>query len=144
MSKSYIPKALRERVEKQAQHHCGYCRSQADVVGAPMELDHLLPEALGGLTVEENLWLACTLCNCYKNDRIAALDPETGELVRLFNPRLQRWNEHFAWTPEGDQIIGQTLTGRATVSALKLNRSTLVRARRRWVSAGWHPPSDEV
>lgn len=144
MSKSYISKMLRERVEEQAQRRCGYCLSQEDVVGAPMEIDHLLPEALGGLTVEENLWLACTLCNSYKNDRIAALDPETGELVRLFNPRLQRWNEHLAWTPEGDQIVGLTPTGRAAVSALKLNRPTLVRARHRWIAAGWHPPSDEV
>lgn len=54
MSKTYIPKALRERVEEQAQHRCGYCLSQEEVIGAPMEIDHLLPEALGGLTEEEN------------------------------------------------------------------------------------------
>lgn len=144
MSKAYIPKALRERVEEQAQHRCGYCLSQEEVIGASMEIDHLLPEALGGLTEEENLWLACTFCNSYKGDQFAALDPETGELVRLFNPRLQRRIEHFAWTPEGDQVIGLSPAGRATVSALKLNRPILVRARRRWVTAGWHLPGDEM
>jgi hypothetical protein len=63
--------------------------------------------------------------------------------VRLFNPRRQRWLEHFTWTPEGDLVIGLTPTGRATIVALQLNRPTLVRARRLWVVAGWHPPGDQ-
>lgn len=144
MSKTYVPKALRELVAEQARYRCGYCLTQEAVVGAPMEIEHLLPEVLGGLTEEGNLWLACPLCNNHKGDRIAATDPETGELVRLFNPRHQHWPEHFAWTAAGDQIVGLTATGRATVVALKLNRPPLVRARRRWVVAGWHPPSDEA
>jgi len=65
-----------------------------------MKIDHLIPEALGGLTEEANLWLACSLCNDHKGDRIAAQDSESGELVRLYNPRQQQWSEHFAWTPE--------------------------------------------
>ena len=48
-----------------------------------MELDHLIPEALGGVTAEENLWLACSACNDAKGSRIAAQDPTTGEVVRL-------------------------------------------------------------
>ncbi len=105
-----------------------------------MELEHILPTVLGGKTEEANLWLACALCNAHKSDRIAALDPGTGAIVRLFNPRQQPWPEHFTWTPEGDQIIGLTPTGRATVIALQLNRPELVRSRRLWVRAGWHPP----
>ncbi len=143
MSKTYISKALRERVAVQAQHRCGYCLTQEAVVGTPMEIEHLLPEVLGGLTEEANLWLACSLCNNHKGDRIAAIDPETGDLVRLFNPRQQRWLEHFAWMPEGDRMTGLTSTGRATIIALQLNRPTLVRARRLWVVAGWHPPGDQ-
>jgi hypothetical protein len=107
-----------------------------------MELDHLIPEALGGLTVEENLWLACSLCNNHKADRIAAADPATGELVRLFDPRRQTWSEHFVWTSEGERIAGRTPAGRATVLALNMNRPSLVRARQAWVSVGWHPPKD--
>jgi 5-methylcytosine-specific restriction endonuclease McrA len=107
-----------------------------------MEIDHIIPESLGGLTEESNLWLACSLCNDHKGDRIAALDPETGELVQLFNPRYQLWNEHFIWTQRGELIIGVTPTGRATVAALNINRPTLVRSRRLWVSVGWHPPKE--
>ena len=105
-----------------------------------MELDHLIPEALGGLTEEDNLWLACSLCNDSKGCRIAAEDPTTGVVLRLFNPRHQDWHEHFSWSECGSMITGRTPTGRATVVALHLNRPTLVLARRAWVAVGWHPP----
>ena len=107
-----------------------------------MELDHLIPEALGGVTAEDNLWLACSLCNDSKGYRIAAEDPTTGEAVRLFNPRHQDWHEHFRWSEGGCVITGLTPAGRATVVALHLNRPTLVLARRAWVAVGWHPPKD--
>lgn len=105
-----------------------------------MEVDHLIPESLGGPTEEDNLWLACSLCNEHKGNRIAAHDPETGEQVRLFDGRHQHWSEHFAWTADGERIVGVTAIGRATVLALELNRPSLVNARRAWVSVGWHPP----
>jgi len=105
-----------------------------------MELDHLIPESLGGLTEEENLRLACSLCNDYKSARIAALDTLTGSIVRLFNPRHDVWDHHFRWTVDGELILALTPSGRATVSALNLNRASLVFARRAWVAVGWHPP----
>jgi len=94
------------------------------------------------LTEEENLWLACSLCNDHKSDRITALDAVSGEIVRLLNPRLQVWSEHFRWTEGSDRIVGLTPTGRATVAALNLNRPSLVKARQAWVAVGWHPPKD--
>ncbi|WP_437755688.1 HNH endonuclease [Sorangium sp. So ce1389] len=142
MSGTYIPKALRLRIAEEARHRCGYCLTQEVLVGAPMEIDHLVPEALGGQTEAENLWLACSLCNDHKGDRVAALDPETGQVVRLFNPRAQIWGEHFAWTQNGERLVGLTAVGRATVLALNLNRPSLVRSRKLWVLAGWHPPAD--
>lgn len=107
-----------------------------------MEIDHIIPQSLGGPTEEENLWLACSLCNDHKGNQVAALDPLTGDLVRLFDPRRQDWNKHFAWTDRGDRALGLTSIGRATVVALKLNRLSLVRARQAWVAVGWHPPKD--
>jgi hypothetical protein len=129
MSPGHVAKSLRDKVAKAAKYRCGYCLSSTAVVGAPMELDHLVPESVGGLTEEENLWLACSLCNDHKSDRVGAPDPVTGEVVRLFNPRHQDWNEHFRWTDAGDRIVGLTATGRATVVALNLNRPSLVKAR---------------
>lgn len=140
MSRSHVAKALREQITKEAGHRCGYCRTSARVTGTPMEIDHIIPEALGGLTVVDNLWLACSMCNDHKGSRIAATDPDTGEIVRLFDPRRQVWLDHFDWSADGTAIIGKTPVGRATVVALRLNRVELVEARRAWVVAGWHPP----
>ncbi|RRR71710.1 MAG: HNH endonuclease [Candidatus Viridilinea halotolerans] len=142
MSKSYIPKALRTLVAAQGQYRCGYCLTQERVVGVAMEVEHLIPEILGGPTEEANLWLACSLCNNHKADRVAGIDPLTGEAVSLFDPRRQVWQEHFAWEDGGTIILGRTPQGRATVTTLSLNRVALVRARRLWVSVGWHSPND--
>ena len=142
MSSTYIPQVLRQQVAAQARYRCGYCLTSEAIVGTPMEIDHLIPQSLGGPTEEANLWLACSLCNDHKSSRLAALDPLTGEVVRLFDPRRQIWREHFAWTVEGDRMVGLTPTGRATIVALHLNRLSLVRARQAWVLAGWHPPTD--
>ncbi len=144
MSVTRIPTALRERVARQARYRCGYCLTSEEVVGTAMEIDHLLPEAQGGLTDEYNLWLACSDCNTFKSDRTSAVDPLTEDTVVLFNPRQHHWQEHFVWTAEGDYIIGQTPIGRATVTALRLNRPLIVRARRLWAHVGAHPPAEVV
>jgi hypothetical protein len=113
------------------------------ISSALMHIDHILPVARGGLSVEENLWLACARCNTYKGDKSTAIDPISGEQTPLFNPRTQSWQEHFAWSADGTEITGITPVGRATVVALQMNHEAVVYARRLWVSAGWHPPKGE-
>jgi hypothetical protein len=108
----------------------------------PLEIEHIIPESVGGPTMRENLWLACHRCNEYKGDRTEAADPLTGEYVTLFNPRTQHWHDHFAWGPDGTLVVGLTPCGRATVEVLRLNNEYVVEARRFWVEAGWHPPAD--
>lgn len=142
MSTSYIPVELRRRVARRARYRCGYCLTSEDVVGTPMDFEHIIPECKGGLTEEENLWLACSLCNSYKGSRTDYEDPVSGQVVKLFNPRQQVWREHFEWIDRGIRIIGLTAVGRATVDALQLNREPLVFSRKKWVLVGWHPPSD--
>ena len=127
MSQAYISRALRDRVAAQSKHRCGYCLSEEAFVGYSMEIDHLIPEVLGGSSAEDNLWLACSACNDVKGCRIAGPDPISGDSVRLFNPHRQTWSDHFVWSEEGDLILGLTSIGRATVQALKLNRPALVR-----------------
>jgi hypothetical protein len=129
-------------VTEQARHRCGYCLTSEAIVGTPMEIDHIIPRSLGGATDETNLWLACSLCNGHKADRVAAIDYPTGEVVRLFDPRHQVWRDHFAWTLGGGHIVGLTPVGRATVVALTLNRPSLVKARQLWAVAGRHPPGE--
>jgi hypothetical protein len=109
----------------------------------PLDVDHLLPESLGGPTTRDNLWLAYSRCNDFKGGRHEAADPETGEIVPLFNPRIQTWAEHFAWLPDGAHILGRTPIGRATVEALRLNNEFILTARRFWVEADRWPPNDD-
>jgi len=140
MSRPYIHDAVRERVRRQAGERCGYCLSRQEFVWGKLEIEHLIPLALEGTDDEENLWLACRLCNLQKSDQIEAYDPLTGQRVHLFNPRMQFWWDHFMWSQDGTLIIGLTPIGRATVIALQLNESLRIAVRRRWVEVGWHPP----
>jgi len=114
--------------------------SDETLTGIPLSVEHLFPEALGGKTIRDNLWLACRPCNEYKGIQVQATEPETGQKAPLFHPRQDRWHEHFDWSEDGCDIIGKTAIGRATVVALRLNRNLLVKARKRWVLVGWHPP----
>jgi hypothetical protein len=107
-----------------------------------LEIEHTIPTTRGGTDEEENLWLACRMCNNFKGTQTHAVDPLTGRRVRLFNPRKQRWSRHFLWSADGTQVIGWTAAGRATVVALQLNNVIAVMVRRAWVSAGWHPPAE--
>lgn len=139
---AYISETLRRQVTERARGLCEYCQTQQAIV-IEMEIDHIVPESAGGLTQLENLCLACAHCNSHKHDSQAATDPESGEIVALFNPRTQVWSDHFLWSEDSVLLIGLSPTGRATVERLKMNRDLVVRARERWVQAGWHPPFHE-
>ena len=119
MSTARVGRRLRAQVLADANGRCGYCRSSEEITGTLLEMEHMLPEALGGLTIRANLWAACRQCKALKSDRVDGLDPVTGLLTTLFNPREQRWVEHFAWVAGGARIAGQTPGGRATVAALQ-------------------------
>jgi hypothetical protein len=144
MSPSYISGALRQRVAVAAYFRCGYCLTSQRIIGPLLEIDHIVPEARGGTSDEENLWLARPICNSHKADRQEAVDPESQVAVPLFNPRAERWDEHFEWVEAGAIIRGKTPKGRATVTALQMNHPDIVAARRLWVIAGWHPPAEET
>lgn len=134
--------ALRARLVEQAGNRCGYCRAHQHYVYEPLHIEHIEPRARGGSNDEENLWLACALCNRSKSDRTHGRDPVTGRRVRLFHPRRQQWKRHFQWSEEGTEIIGRTVCGRATVEVLNMNNDLAVLVRLNWIKAGWHPPTD--
>lgn len=71
-----------------------------------------------------------------------AIDPETGQLESLFHPRISVWSEHFAWSDDSTLILGKIACGRATLQALRLNRSGIVNLHRLLVTGGLHPPQE--
>ena len=87
----------------------------------------------------ENLALACVSCSLRKWAKQTVTDPDSGEEVPLFNPRLQLWAEHFRW--ENERIIPLTATGRSTVVALAMNRPMIIAIRQEEAARGRHPPN---
>lgn len=143
MARFYISVEIERRVRAAAKNRCGYCLSPQRLVMARLEIEHIIPISKGGSNDESNLWLACPLCNGHKSDKTTGVDPETGKIVNLFNPRTQIWSEHFTWSDDGLRIIGKTPIGRVTVIALHLsNDPDALEVRSYWVLAGWHPPED--
>ena len=142
MAAAKIPKRLAERVRERARHRCEYCLTDEWLTGQQWEIDHVIPRAQGGPTHLDNLCLACPACNGFKLDRTSPLDPESGQVVTLFNPRTQQWHDHFAWNDDGTHVMGLTACGRATTGALKLNRPLLAAVRAIWVSMRRHPPQN--
>lgn len=135
----YLSAALRQRLIEADDHCCAYCRTPEANCGTPMVVDHWLARSKGGATEFTNLCFACYRCNLFKGAQQEAIDPLSGDEVRLFHPRRDLWADHFAWDEAGLRIVGLPPVGRATVTALNINNAVIVDARRNWVRLGWRP-----
>jgi hypothetical protein len=78
--------------------------------------------------------LACFYCNSYKGDNVAGYDPLTDSISRLFHPRTDEWDQHFAWN--GPLLEGQTEVGRTTIEVLRINDPGRVALRRVLIELG--------
>jgi hypothetical protein len=137
-----ISASLRQQVEERAQGLCEYCHIQKIVV-VFMEVDHIIPTSAGGKSVLDNLCFSCPGCNAHKSDSQFAIDPETGEQVRLFNPRLDVWKSHFGWSEDSLTLQGKSSSARATIAKLQMNRPAILASRKVWAGSGWHPPMSD-
>jgi HNH endonuclease len=135
MSKTYITAALRRQVTDRAQGRCEYCLKPAMLSFSPHEIDHTIAEKHGGSTTAINLALACKLCNVHKGSDIASIDPQTNEITPIYNPRRDRWSEHFQLAPTAE-LIARSGQARATIRMLQLNHPDRVEERRLWMKAG--------
>jgi hypothetical protein len=143
VSKASIPPKLRRETIRDFEGRYAYCRSPEALVQVFYEVDHIIPEARGGLTVLENLAFACPICNRFKTAQTHGRDSLTHRRVALFHPRRQNWFRHFAWSSDGLTIYGRTVCGRATVEALRLNNERLVVLRELWLQLNALPPNWE-
>ncbi|MGH9946754.1 MAG: HNH endonuclease [Pyrinomonadaceae bacterium] len=119
---------MRNLVYERAHAACEYCRISEEVCFARHQIDHIIAEKHTGPTSEENLALACTIYNKNKGSDIASVDPETSEIVPLFNPRTDVWDDNFEI--ENGYITGLTPKARATVRLLQLNTRLRVQERK--------------
>lgn len=140
MANAVIPDQIRSKVMLRSEHCCEYCKSQDKFSPVFFTIDHIVPILSGGTTDVQNLAYACPLCNRLKWQKVLAVDPVTDNTIRIFNPRSDVWEEHFQWSEDYLQIVGITAIGRATVSALQLNRTKLLLYRKEMLEIGQHPP----
>jgi hypothetical protein len=114
-----VNRALAQTVRERAGERCEYCRIPHSALPLPFQIDHIIAEQHEGKTESANLAFACPHCNRYKGSNIAGFDPESGQLVRLFHPRTDRWTEHFEYVDA--RLLGKTPIGRATVQVLAIS-----------------------
>jgi hypothetical protein len=90
-----ISSSLRKLVRERAKNKCEYCLLPQSARVFEHEPDHIIPIQHGGNTSAENLALACLRCNRRKGPNVGSFDPVTGALVTFYNPRTQKWKDHF-------------------------------------------------
>jgi hypothetical protein len=135
-----ISKTKKDQIANRAGNCCEYCRSNENFSPDPFSVEHIIPSSKEGPDTLTNLAFSCQGCNNRKYNHTEAIDPVTNEIVRLFHPRNDNWQEHFQWSLDQTTIIGVTPSGRATVAKLDLNRKGVVNLRHVLVGIGEHPP----
>ncbi len=136
---SYVPAELRRSVADRADHLCEYCLVHEEDRGFGCQVDHIISEKHGGATDASNLAYACAPCNRAKGSNVGSIAQQTGVFVRLYNPRTDKWNEHFRL--DGLRIVGLSEIGEVTAKTLKLNdddrllEREVLRAKNRYPSA---------
>jgi hypothetical protein len=124
---SVVTEAVRAEVEARAGFRCEYCRLARRGQVATFPVDHPVPQSGGGATEMGNLALACPHCNGHKWAHTTGTDPATGKAIPLFNPRKDRWEDHFRCSQADAAILeGKTPCGRGTIDRLQMNHPNLV------------------
>lgn len=112
--------ATERLVWQRSRETCEYCHMPQLYDDLPFQIDHIIARKHGGSSDGDNLALACFPCNNAKGPNIAGLDRDTQQIVRLFHPRRDDWNDHFEWN--GPELLGRSPIGHATIAVLGINR----------------------
>lgn len=123
MSTTHIPASLRRLIRERSKDRCEYCLAPESHSHTAHWIDHVVAEKHGGQTDFANLANSCIRCNQHKGSDLSSIDPDTGEIVRLFNPRIDRWADHF-------QLVS------ATVRLLRVNQPERIQERALMIAAG--------
>src|SRR5687768_14086166 len=114
-----MSEALYAAVRFRARFRCEYCRLPEAASDFTFPIDHVIARQHQGQTSLENLALACPRCNAHKGPNLSTIDWPSVDLIRLYHPRQDRWEDHFLM--EGAVIVGITATGAGTARLLHMN-----------------------
>lgn len=125
----------RELVRRRAGDCCEYCRlPQAAAPYFTFHVEHIRARQHQGNDDPSNLAFACPDCNAKKGPNLLTVSLDTGGVIRLFNPRFDKWDEHFALV--GPEIVGVSEIGRATAQLLDFNEEERVAIRELLINEG--------
>ena len=120
--------AVRMLVRQRATGRCEYCQLSQVASLLSFHIEHVIAVQHGGESVEGNLALACPHCNLHKEPNLTGIDPISGRIEHLFNPRTDDGKEHFRF--HEDRIHGLTPRGRTTLGVLAFNDDEQLELRR--------------
>ncbi|WP_165226173.1 HNH endonuclease [Aquisphaera insulae] len=129
--------ATRTTIWERAGGRCEYCRISQEHVEISHHIEHIVARKHGGIDDPSNLCVACARCNLFKGSDLVGIDPDTGRIELLFDPRNQSWAEHFEL--RGPLILGRTATGRTTVRVLSMNAGQRLQFRAALIARGLYP-----
>lgn len=134
-----MQRELHDLVRQRANNACEYCKLPENLHPLPFQIDHIIAQQHGGPSEAENLCWACFRCNSHKGPNLSGFSWESREIVRLFNPRQDDWDEHFQW--DGPSLRGRTKIGDVTITVLTMNAPSYVALRESLIAEGLFPPN---
>lgn len=127
MSITYISTELRRLVVARAEGLCEYCLIAEEDTFFGCEVDHIISEKHGGPTKEDNLAWTCAVCNQAKGSDVGSIHWESGEFVRFFNPRTDRWADHFVLAESRIEAVTKIAAVTARILGFNINERLLER-----------------
>lgn len=131
----YISENLRTQVELRANGFCEYCRIAIEDTYFGGEIDHIISLKHRGKTELENLALACQPCNRNKGSDLGSLSEISNNLVRFFNPRTDKWRDHFRVNSDAE-IESLTAIGEVTTFIFGFNEPERIAERKGLIELG--------
>lgn len=137
MIRRAISSAKRLIIAERASFRCEYCQTREEDFFVSFEIDHIISVKHGGGQELENLAFACPHCNQHKGSDLGTYISGHDQLIRLFHPRRDKWEEHFEH--DHGEIVALTEIGAATIKVLELNSPDRIILRRLLIQAGRYP-----
>lgn len=121
MERPYLSQEVRRFVSQRANDLCEYCLIHVGDTALGCAVDHVISLKHGCSNEPDNLAYACVFCNRYKGSDIGSIIWSTQEFVRFYNPRRDRWSEHFQL--QDTTIAPTTEIGDVTARILGFNHA---------------------
>src|SRR5439155_25344753 len=132
----WISAELRQAIADRANLLCEYCLIAEVDTFYGCEVDHIVSIKHGGSSESDNLAYACALCNRAKGSDVGSISA-SGEFTRFFNPRTDRWVEHFHLEQAMIRPLGTI--GEVTARILCFNDSARLHEREEMIRFGKYP-----